>query len=106
MSGTVKNSILFPGVRVDQGAEVEGSILFSNTVIKQNARVTRTIIDKNATIGVDAQVGGPVSGDLSVIGTNTRIPKNTVISAGVTVYPNLGAGQFSKHFYGVDEVIE
>ena len=106
VSGAIKNSILFPGVRVDQGAEVEDSILFTNTVIKQNARVTRTITDKNATIGVDAQVGGPVSGDLSVIGTNTRIPKNTVISAGVTVYPNLGPGQFSRHFYDKGEVIE
>jgi len=106
IAGTVKNSILFPGVRVDEGAHVEDSILFFNAVIKRNSRIIRTITDENVTVGVNTQVGEQDSEDLSIIGMNTRIPRDTTIAAGANVHPDLGPAQFSKHSYGQGETVQ
>ena len=47
IEGTVVNSILFPGVTVEKGAEVQGCILFKGTAIRQGARASHIITDKN-----------------------------------------------------------
>jgi glucose-1-phosphate adenylyltransferase len=106
IKGKVIRSILFPGVKVDSQAIVEDSIVFSNTVIKQNAKITKTIIDENVTIGANANIGENSSGELTVIGMGTRIAKETNISSGVIVYPNLGPAQFSKNIYHTGEIIK
>ena len=41
------NSILFPGVTVEKGAEVQGCILFKGTAIRKGARASCIIADKN-----------------------------------------------------------
>ncbi|MDA8295355.1 MAG: glucose-1-phosphate adenylyltransferase [Actinomycetota bacterium] len=58
--GTVRKSVLSPGVRVEAGALVEGAVLLDDVVIGEGAIVRHCIIDKQvvvppgATIGVDA----------------------------------------------------
>ncbi|HET6748423.1 MAG TPA: glucose-1-phosphate adenylyltransferase [Actinomycetes bacterium] len=57
--GTVRGSILSPGVRIHAGALVEGSVLMHDVDVGQRAVVRNAILDKNvqvpegATIGVD-----------------------------------------------------
>jgi len=51
INGTVVNSVLSPGVRVDVGAVVRDSIIMFDTVIRTGAVVDRAIIDKEALIG-------------------------------------------------------
>ena len=57
--GTVRKSVLSPGVRVEAGALVEGAVLLDDVVISEGAVVRHCIIDKQvvippgATIGVD-----------------------------------------------------
>lgn len=46
IEGTVVNSILFPGVTVEKGAQVEGCILFKGTSVGENARLAHVITDK------------------------------------------------------------
>ncbi len=53
--GKVSRSLLFPGVRVEEGAVVEDSILFFDTVVGREARVSRTITDIEARIGSRAR---------------------------------------------------
>jgi glucose-1-phosphate adenylyltransferase len=55
--GTVRNSVLSPGVQVDSGALVEDSVIMDNVVIKENAVVLHSIIDKNVVVEAGARVG-------------------------------------------------
>ena len=48
--GSVKNCILFRGVRVEKGAQVENCVLFKGTVVKKDATLRCVIADKAVTI--------------------------------------------------------
>ena len=51
IDGTVKNCILFRGVKIEKGAVVENSILMQGTVVGKDASLDNVIADKNAVIG-------------------------------------------------------
>ncbi|MGI8575610.1 MAG: glucose-1-phosphate adenylyltransferase [Egibacteraceae bacterium] len=55
--GTVRSSVLAPGVRVHSYAEIEGSVLLNSVDIGRHAVVRNAIIDKNVQIPEDAQIG-------------------------------------------------
>lgn len=57
IDGTVKHSILFAGVVVEEGAKVEDAVIMGHTVIKSGAKVEHCIVGENATIGSYALVG-------------------------------------------------
>ena len=60
IAGTVVNSVLSPGVRVDVGAVVRDSIVMFDSVIRAGAVVDRAILDKEVVVGQGAIVGeGP-----------------------------------------------
>ena len=46
IQGSVRNSIIFRGVQVEKGAQVDGCILFKNTVVKKDAVLRNVIADK------------------------------------------------------------
>lgn len=58
IKGTVKNSIIFRDVIVEEGAVVEDSILMQRSVVGKNAKVSRTITDKNVTVSEDCAMQG------------------------------------------------
>lgn len=94
VEGSVRNSILFPGVKVEKGAEVVDSVLFFNNIVQAGARITRTVSDVNTTFGRECRIGGP-RGDgpregITVIGWNNQVPDKVRIGRGCTVYPQLG----------------
>ena len=55
--GGVHHSILFPRVRVNDGAIVEDAILFEGVEVGEHARVHRCIVDKGVQIPANAQIG-------------------------------------------------
>ncbi|MCK8817320.1 glucose-1-phosphate adenylyltransferase [Natroniella sulfidigena] len=57
VKGEVKNSVISPGVVVEEGTVVKDSIIFNDTVIKKNAIIDQAIIDKNVTVGEKSQIG-------------------------------------------------
>ncbi|PKK86796.1 MAG: glucose-1-phosphate adenylyltransferase, partial [Tenericutes bacterium HGW-Tenericutes-8] len=57
IDGTVINSVLSPGVRVEKGAVVRDSVILNNTIIREGAVVEKCILDKKVYIGRNAQVG-------------------------------------------------
>ncbi len=50
IEGTVENSILFRGVRVDKGAVIRNSIIMQDSVIEEGVTVDNVIFDKEVTI--------------------------------------------------------
>ena len=82
--GTVKHSVLFAGVRVDEGAVVEDSVIMPGTHIQSGAVVKRTIIAEDCVISKDAKVGED-EGDIALIGQATTLPEGYVVKAGAQV---------------------
>jgi glucose-1-phosphate adenylyltransferase len=120
VNGTVVNSVLSPGVRVEVGAVVRDSIVMFDSVIRTGAIVDRAIIDKEVTVGQGAIVG--VGGDdtpnrreptrlhtgISVIGKQSVIPRGTRIGRNVRVGCNVRStdypGRLVKSGGSVDRV--
>ena len=82
--GTVKNSVIGPGVKIMEGAVVEDCVLMSDCVIEANATVQYAIIDSDVTIGADATVGAPRAdgAEIAVVGENITIPAGAVVEPG------------------------
>ena len=57
IAGHVKRSILFSGVKVAEGAEVEDAVIMGGTVIESGAVVKHCIVAENVVIGQNAVVG-------------------------------------------------
>ena len=55
--GTVRRSILSPGVRIEDHALVEDSVLLDSVRVGQGAVVRRAIIDKNVVVPPEARIG-------------------------------------------------
>lgn len=91
VEGKVRNSILFPGVRVAKGAEVNDSILFFNNVVKEDSRLERVISDVNTAFGRKVRIGA-AQGRVTVIGWNNHVPDGMVIGGGCAVAPEIPAG--------------
>ncbi|MBD5162941.1 MAG: glucose-1-phosphate adenylyltransferase [Oscillibacter sp.] len=87
ISGTVKNSVLSPGARVEEGAEVAYSMLMPGVTVKRGAVVRYAILGENCQVEAGAQVGGnPEDYDPDEWGITVLGP-GAVISAGETVKP-------------------
>ncbi len=60
--GTLKNSVIFRGVTVEEGAQVIGSVIMQGTKIKKGAYIENAIIDKNVVITEGTRLlGAPAS---------------------------------------------
>jgi glucose-1-phosphate adenylyltransferase len=55
--GTVRRSILSPGVRIHSGAVVEGSVVMHDVDIGRGAVVRNAILDKNVAVPEGARIG-------------------------------------------------
>ena len=87
ITGTVKNSVLSPGTRIEEGAEVAYSVLMPGVTVKRGAVVRYAIVGENCVVEAGAVVGGnPEDCDPDKWGVAVLGP-NTVISAGETVEP-------------------
>ncbi|HIW55544.1 MAG TPA: glucose-1-phosphate adenylyltransferase [Firmicutes bacterium] len=92
IDGTVINSVISGGVKIQKGAIVRDSVIFSNVVIKENAIVEMSIIDEYAEIGRRAVVGARGGeNDITVIARNEKIADKTVIPAG-EMYDTISGG--------------
>ena len=105
VEGKVSHSLLFPGVRIEEGAVVEDSILFFDTVVKSGAHLSRTIADAGVEAGARTRIGGE-GGALSVIGMGSTVPDEVSLQPGVIVYPGVDAGHFMKKAYETGEIVK
>ncbi|MEW6142393.1 MAG: glucose-1-phosphate adenylyltransferase [Chloroflexota bacterium] len=91
VNGQVENSVLSPGVYVEEGAEIRDSIVFDETTIDRDVVINRSIIDKQVWIGNGAQVGFGddmtpsqeepqiLNSGITVVGKGAKVPKGTKI---------------------------
>ncbi|WYD81063.1 MAG: sugar phosphate nucleotidyltransferase [Candidatus Electrothrix gigas] len=105
VDGTVKNSILFPGVRVEKGAVVENSVLFFNTLVKEGGQLAQVVCDVNTTFGRNAQIGlsstekkfkDKLTDRVTVIGWNNDVPDKMRIGCGCSVAPGMEREKWPK----------
>jgi len=102
IDGTVVNSVLSPGVRVDVGAVVRDSIVMFDSVIRAGAVVDRAILDKEVVVGQGAIVGeGPYDGPpnkqepgrlntgITVVGKQSIVPRGIRIGRNVRIGGNV-----------------
>ena len=84
--GTVRESVLSPGVRVNSWSTVERSVILHNTIVGRHAVVRDAIIDKNVEVPEGAEVGVDKehdkargflvsAGGITVVGKGQEVPK-------------------------------
>jgi glucose-1-phosphate adenylyltransferase len=109
IDGTVVNSVLSPGVRVDVGAVVRDSIVMFDSVIRSGAVVDRSILDKEVVVGPGAIVGdgddsdtpnliepGRLNTGINVVGKRATIPRGARIGRNVKIGGDVRASDFSS----------
>ena len=91
INGIVENSVISPGVYIEEGAVVRDSVIFNDTVIKHDSIISKAIIDKEVIIGADSHIGfgndmtvnkekpDLLCNGLTVIAKRTQIPDNVQI---------------------------
>ena len=84
IDGTVKDSVLFAGVQIEEGAVVEDSVIMPGTRVCAGAVVRRAIVSENCVISGGCRVGEP-EGDIALIGQDTTLPEGFVVKAGEQV---------------------
>src|SRR6188472_4071891 len=108
INGTVVNSVLSPGVRVDVGAVVRDSIVMFDSVIRSGAVVDRAILDKEVVVGQGAIVGegpyddrpnkqepGRLNTGITVVGKRSVIPRGVRIGRNVKVAADVRSSDFA-----------
>ena len=81
--GTVKNSVVGPGVRVMHGAVVEDSVLMGDATVQPGAVIRYTILDTGVTVGAGATVGADRASGAAI----TVVGEDVTIDSGATVQP-------------------
>lgn len=70
--GHVKDSVLFNGVTIDEGAEVIESVLMPGTVVEKGAKVYRAILAEKVKIGANAVVGSPDTKKIELVAADVK----------------------------------
>ena len=85
--GTVRNSVLGPGVVVEAGAVVKDSVIMNDVVIGKGAKITYSILDAGVKIGAGAVVGAEkdCAAGIAVIGADITVADGAVIEAGAMI---------------------
>jgi len=99
VAGTVKRSVLSPGVIIHPGATVTNSVLLNDVEVFPGAVIDHCILDKNVVVNHNAKIGHGddyqanverpdlLSSGINVIAKGVRIPENTVITRNCRIFP-------------------
>ncbi len=82
--GKVNHSVLFAGVVVEEGADIEYSVVMPGSIIKRGAIVRRSIVAENAIVGAGSIIGED-SGNIAVIGQGVILPAGVSVPSGTQV---------------------
>lgn len=88
--GTVRNSVLFFGVKVAENAVVENSVILPNTRIAKGAKIKNAIVGRNVIIEKGAEIAldsdsSKEQPEITVIGDDEVIPESSNIKSGMVV---------------------
>lgn len=92
IDGNVADSIIFPGVTVEEGARVYKSVIMPESVVKKGARVEYAIVSPESFIGEGAVVGSWDGGEtedlhrpITVLGQGAEAKAGEIIPAGTVL---------------------
>ncbi len=72
IDGSVKNSVLFTGAKVGEGAKIIDSVLMPGVTIESGAVVTRALVADGVKIGKGAKVGDSKSEHIELVSKNVK----------------------------------
>ena len=72
VNGKVKNSVLFTGAKVAEGAQVRDSVLMPGAEVAEGAVVTRTLVADGVKIGKNAVVGSADSKNIELVAKRVK----------------------------------
>lgn len=82
--GTVKNSVISIGCRIEEGAVVSDTVIMPNSVVKANADIKYAIIGERCVIGEGSRVGEEKTDSegwgVAVVGSDKVLPKNSTVA--------------------------
>jgi glucose-1-phosphate adenylyltransferase len=101
--GTVRGSVISPGVVIEPGAVVHDSVLLPGVRVGAGAFVHRAVVDQDAIIGVAARVGDPwesaseaeAEASITVVGEGSWVPSGSVVEPSDVVSPFSGRGDLT-----------
>lgn len=108
IDGTVINSVLSPGVRVEHGAVVRDSVIMNDTVIRAGAVVDHCVLDKEIEVGAGAQVGAGddmtvnalepanINTGITIAGKRAKTPAGAVIGRNCRIDPNTNPDDYDQ----------
>ncbi len=109
IAGEVWNSVIFGGVRIDEGAVVKNSVLFPGATVKSGAVIEKAILATNACILENAEIGSDdpealeefcdekiCSGGISLIGPDVVVEEGVKIRKSSMVTRNIRLGEMVK----------
>jgi glucose-1-phosphate adenylyltransferase len=107
IAGTVRNSVLSPGVKIEKGAVVTNSVLWNDVVVREGASLDKVLSDKRVVFGQQSVVGTgkpsvseeapqSLTCGVSVIGMDVRIPAKSKIGRNCIIHPEIGEDAFKK----------
>ena len=108
IKGFVENSVLAPGVIVEEGAIVKDSIIFTDTIVKKGSFIHKTIIDKKVVIEANCQIGigdvlvpnkeipNKLNTGINLIGKFATVPEHTIIERNCRILSKVDDNDFGK----------
>lgn len=72
IDGSVKNSVLFTGAKVGEGAKIIDSVLMPGVTVESGAVVTRALVADGVKIGKGAKVGDSKSEHIELVSKNVK----------------------------------
>ena len=118
INGKVKNSVVGPGVFIEEGASVRDSVIFDRVRIEEKAAVSKTIIDKNVVIKEGSIIGygddftpnreAPdlFKSGLTVVARGTVIPSATKVGRNCRIYSHLNEEDFETDMIASGETVK
>jgi glucose-1-phosphate adenylyltransferase len=108
INGRVENSVISPGVYVEEGAVVKDSVIFNDTVIRKDSVIEKAIIDKEIEVGENCRIGfgddftpnqekpDLLDSGLNIIAKRAQIPAGTNIERNCRVYSYAAPADFTS----------
>ena len=103
--GNVKNSVIFPGVYIEEGTVIEDSIIMSNSKIRAGSYLNKCIIGEHVVVGKNVRIGtgenipnelkpGMYNSGITVVGEDANIPDDAEIGKNVVIDIGVGPEDF------------
>jgi glucose-1-phosphate adenylyltransferase len=101
IKGKVEDSIISPGVQIEDDVIIKNSIIMGNSVIEAHSIIERSIVDEDVHIGKACHIGLgtsliPGDWDITIVGKGAKVPPNTFIARNCKIMPHVRSEDFTS----------